>query len=139
MHELREAGQVPCAAKGLVTEMARYGPVRSRVLYWPTRKRGCLQKNNVAMRKIMTPLEVLKKWNLSEPDTAFIILVVLGRMPITKAYRLAYRSNATSGLPSLASHRLSIFEFPARQLSEYFQRNQIPPMPKFDMALNKRK
>ena len=89
--------------------------------------------------KTKTPLEVLRKWNLTEGDTAFILLVVLGRMPITKAYRIAYRSNATSGLPSLASHRLSMLEFPARQLSEYFQRNQIPPMPKFDIGMKQRK
>lgn len=89
--------------------------------------------------KTKTPLEVLRKWNLSEEDTAYLLLVVLGRMPITKAYRIAYRSNATSGLPSLASHRLSMLEFPARQLSEYFQQNQIPPMPKFDMGMKQRK
>lgn len=89
------------------------------------------------MKTTMTPLEVLKKWNLTEEDTAYLLLVVLGRMPITKAYRLAYRSNATSGLPSLASHRLSMLEFPARQLSEYYQRNPIPPMNKFDLRINK--
>lgn len=88
--------------------------------------------------KTKTPLEILRKWNLTEEDAAFIILVVLGRMPITRAYRLIYRSNATSGLPSLASHRLSMLEFPARQLSEYCQRNSIPPVPKFDLGLNKR-
>lgn len=91
------------------------------------------------MKTTMTPLEVLRKWNLTEEDTAFIILVVLGRMPIAKAYRIAYRSNATSGLPSLASHRLSMLEFPARQLSEYFQKNQIPPMNKFDLGMKQRK
>ncbi len=89
--------------------------------------------------KTKTPLEVLRKWNLTEGDTAFILLVVLGRMPITKAYRIAYRSNATSGLPSLASHRLSGLEFPARQLSEYYQRNPIPPMPKFDLGVAQRR
>lgn len=89
--------------------------------------------------KTKTPLEVLRKWNLTEEDTAFILLVVLGRMPIAKAYRSAYRSNAVAGLPSLASHRFSVLEYPARQLSEYYQQNPIPPMPKFEMGLNKRK
>ena len=89
--------------------------------------------------KTKTPLEVLRKWNLSEEDTAFIILVVLGRMPIAKAYRIAYSSKAISGLPSMASHRLSILEYPARQLSEYYQQNQIPPMPKFDMGLEQKR
>lgn len=89
--------------------------------------------------KTKTPLDILRKWNLTEGDAAFIILVVLGRMQITKAYRLAYRSNATSGLPSLASHRLSMLEFPARQLSEYYQQNSIPSMPKFDMGMKQRK
>lgn len=88
--------------------------------------------------KTKIPLEVLRKWNLSEEDTAFIILVVLGRMPITKAYRIAYRSNATSGLPSLASHRLSMLEFPARQLSEYYQRYQIPPVNKFKINVSQK-
>lgn len=91
------------------------------------------------MKTTMTPLEVLKKWNLPEEDTAFIILVVLGRIPVAKAYKLVFRTSAIAGLPSLASHRLNILEYPARQLAEYFQLNQIPPMPKFDMALNKRK
>ncbi len=83
---------------------------------------------------IMTPTQVLRKWNLSDSDTAFLLLVVLGRLPVAKAYRIAYSSKAISGLPSMASHRLSILEYPARQLSEYYQRNQIPPMPKFDMG-----
>lgn len=87
------------------------------------------------MKKIKTPLEVIRKWNLTEGDTAFLILVVLGRFPVAKAYKIAYRSNATSGLPSLASHRLSMLEFQARQLSEYYQRNPIPPMNKFDLGL----
>lgn len=91
------------------------------------------------MRKIMTPLEVLRKWNLTEEDTAFIILVVLGRLSIAKAYKLVFRTSAIAGLSSLASHRFNILEYPARQLSEYYQRNQIPPMPKFDIELNKRK
>lgn len=89
--------------------------------------------------KTKIPLEVLRKWNLSEQDTAFIILVALGRMPIAKAYKLVFRTSAIAGLPSLASHRFSVLEYPARQLSEYYQQNQIPPMPKFDMGLNKRK
>lgn len=96
-------------------------------------------KEDSEMKKTMTPLEVLRKWNLTEEDTAFIILVVLGRMPIAKAYRSAYRSNAIAGLPSLASHRFNILEYPARQLSEYFQQNQIPPMPKFDMGLEQKR
>lgn len=91
------------------------------------------------MTKIKIPLEVLRKWNLTEEDTAFIILVVLGRFPVAKAYKIAYRSNATSGLPSLASHRLSMLEFQARQLSEYFQLNQIPPMPKFDLGIKQKR
>lgn len=91
------------------------------------------------MKTTMTPLEVLKKWNLTEEDTAFIILVVLGRMPVAKAYKLVFRTSAIAGLPSLASHRLNILEYPARQLSEYFQQNQIPPMPKFDMGMKQRK
>lgn len=91
------------------------------------------------MKTTMTPLEVLRKWNLTEKDTAFVILVVLGRMPVAKAYKLVFRTSAIAGLPSLASHRLNILEYPARQLSEYFQQNQIPPMPKFDMGLEQKR
>lgn len=89
--------------------------------------------------KTKTPLEVLRKWNLSEEDTAFVILVVLGRLPIAKAYKLVFRTSAIAGLPSLASHRFNVLEYPARQLSEYYQRNQIPPMPKFDMGVTQKR